>query len=820
MRISSTSTFIVFQIVLLLFFAQNTFGHSKSSSFEQLFGSPQNGQDTIFESICNGDSLLLINGTYATVSGFYSNTYTASSGLDSIVYIQLTILPAIVGSQSVAICPGDTFWFDSVQYSITDGSFSFTYTAANGCDSVVQTQISFLPSSSDTISTFFCGNYTLPNGQIVSQTGNYTISYTNAFGCDSNKVYSVVIVNTFDFNYTLSICEGTTAVIQGPNNIAVSAPGVYVDSALTNGCLVFLITTVTVRPSYFNSNVVHICPGDSYMLQNGTSVFSSGTYGVTFTTVGGCDSVFQTTVVVDSFSIPITAVDLCAGDSLLLPSGKVVSSAGIHQDTLSSVLGCDSILQFNVSLRPVYGFQNSVTICVNDSVILPSGTVVNQTGVYYDTLSTTFGCDSVIETSVQTVNSFTAFVSTQMCQGDTLTLPSGNLVLTGGTYYDTLQSVALCDSIIVFSITEYPIYTFGVTDTVHLCVGDTLFLNNGTFLTTTSFFSQTLQSINGCDSSFNSLALFWPNSSTNQSFIICQGDSVQLPNGVYSSTSGTFNHILSNQWGCDSVVTSNISIENNGVQQVNYSFCPGGTFTLPSGLVVSQPGIYPDTISSALGCDSVLSVQLSEFPAYNLFDTASICQGESYMLPDGTSVNNGGVYLTPLQTVEGCDSTINTTVIIDSVQFNMVQDQQQVYAIASGATYQWLNCATGHSIIPGETDSSFIFTGPGSFAVEITQNGCLDTSTCFLSNFSISELSENTIIVYPNPGQGFYNVRLSQTATEIRAVVLNSIGQLVHEEIFFNTDSFSFELEGPAGIYLLQIHTPSTSQSFNLVMLF
>lgn len=817
MRILSRLSRTAFHSVFLLFFALNAFGKTEGSTVERFISLSQNGQDTIFESICNGDSLLLLNGSYVSTSGIYSNTYTASTGLDSIVYVQLAVLPAIVGSQSVAICPGDTFWFNTLQYATISGVYQTIYTAANGCDSTVITTIALLPSSSDTISTFFCGNYTLPNGQIVSQTGIYTISYTNAFGCDSNKVYSVVIVNTFDFNYTLSICEGTTTVIQGPNNITVSAPGVYVDSAFTNGCLVFLITTVTTRPSYFSSNVVHICPGDAYVLENGTSVFNSGTYGVTFTTVGGCDSVFQTTVVVDSFPIPFTAVDICAGDSLLLPSGNVVTTTGLYQDTLFSALGCDSILEFNVSVRPVYSFQNSVTICVNDSVTLPGGAVVNQTGVYYDTLSTTFGCDSLIETSVQTISSFTAFVSTQMCQGDTLTLPSGNLVLAGGTYYDTLQSVALCDSIVEFSVVEFPTYNFGVTDSVHLCFGDTLFLSNGTFLTTTSFFSQTLQTVHGCDSSFNSLALFWPSFSINQSFIICPGDSVLLPNGVYSSAPGTYTHSFSNQWGCDSLVTTTISVDSIPIQTISDGFCQGQFFTLPGGLVVSQPGIYFDTLSSALGCDSVLSIQLVEFATYNLHDTVSICNGESYILPDGTSVNQGGVYPSYFQTTAGCDSTINTTVIIDSVQFTMVQNQQNVYAIASGASYQWLNCTTGYSTIPGEIDSTFIFTGPGSFAVEITQNGCVDTSSCFLSNFSVSELSENNISVFPNPGGGLYHVRLSHSATEIRTVVLNSIGQLVHEELFFNTDSFSLSFDGPTGIYLLQIHTPSTRQSIRLV---
>ncbi len=809
MRIPSFTLYTPFHIIFLLLFALDAFSAPTSISTKINSNPLPISQDTVVETICDGDSLLLLNGTYAYTTGLYSNTYTASSGLDSIVYIQLTVAPPISFSQSVSICPGDTFWFDSLSFAAGAGTFQNIYPAANGCDSTVFTTVSLLPSSSDTTVTFFCtgGSYTLSNGQVVTQAGIYTVSYTNVFGCDSNRVFNVFVENTVDLFASLSICQGTTATIAGPSNIQVSSAGVYVDSVDINGCLVFLITTVTVRPSYFSSATVHICPGDGFLLENGNTVLNSGTYNVSFTTVGGCDSVFQTSVVVDSFPIPTFPIDLCAGDTFLLPSGKPVSSAGIHQDTLYSVLGCDSILAFDISVRPTIFSQNAITICVNDSVTLPGGAVVHQSGSYLDTLSTSFGCDSVIETTVLTVTSFSGFVSTQMCQGDTLTLPSGNLVLGGGTYFDTLQSVAFCDSIVEFSVIEFPTYSFGVADTVHLCFGDTLFLSNGSYLTTTSFFSQTLQTVHGCDSSFNSHALFWPTSNTNQSFTICPGDSVQLPNGSFETSSGVYLDTLTNQWGCDSVITTAITVETIAVQQVVGGFCQGQSYTLPGGLVVNQAGSYLDTISSALGCDSVLSIQLTEQPTYSITDSATLCLGESYVLPSGVSVNSAGMYVSTFQSSEGCDSIIHTTLFVDSVQYGAVQNQQEVYIVANGATYQWLDCTASFSVLQGETDSIYQFSIAGSYAVQITQNGCVDTSDCFLSNISVLEFHQNRMVVYPNPGKDIYNVRLSHTEPYIHAIVFNAYGQVVLERKMFNTATFSFELEGPSGIYLLQLST-------------
>lgn len=772
--------------------------------------------DTLSVSICHGDSLQLLNGTYVNSSGTYLNTYQNAGGMDSLVYVDLSVLPPITLSQNVAICPGDTFWFNSVQYSLNSGSYSNTYTAANGCDSIVQTHISFLPSSSDTISTFFCGAYTLPNGQVVTQTGFYTIHFSNVFGCDSNKVYDVEIANAVDLFVSMSICQGTTATIQGSNNIQVSSAGVYVDSVDVGNCLIFIYTTVSVRPSYFSSNTVHICPGTGYTLQNGTSVFSSGTYNVSFTTVGGCDSVFQTTVVVESIPQTTYTIDICSGGTLVLPSGNSVSAPGIFQDTLISALGCDSILEFHVTVRPLYIFQNTVTICVNDSVVLPGGTVVNQTGVYFDTLSTIFGCDSVIETSVQALSTLSGSANVQNCVGDTLILPSGNLAIGAGVYYDTLQSVGLCDSVVIYTITNFPIYP-SILDSVNLCQGDTFYLYNGSFITNSMYLTQTIPSINGCDSSYTALVMFYPNSPTSQSFYLCFGDSVQLPSGGYAGSSGTYMDTLTNKWGCDSIISSHVTVGIPSSQQVSAGFCQGSSYTLPGGSIVNQAGIYTDSLLSLGGCDSVIITQLSEFPIYNIIDSAAYCVGYSYTLPNGLVVSTPGNYISNFQTSSGCDSLITTVLSVDSVEYVMVHNLLHVYAIAPQASFQWLDCATGFSIIPGETDSILTFTSPGSFAVQITQNGCVDTSGCFLSNISIAELGSNNILVYPNPSNGLYHVRMSQFFPEVRVLVSNAIGVVLHEEIYRNTDSFSLSLDAPAGIFLLQIHSHFSTQFIQII---
>ncbi|MEN8224499.1 MAG: PKD domain-containing protein, partial [Bacteroidota bacterium] len=66
----------------------------------------------------------------------------------------------------------------------------------------------------------------------------------------------------------------------------------------------------------------------------------------------------------------------------------------------SNVINCDSMDQMVLTIHPVYEFTQNHTICFNDTLILPGGGWANTTGIYYDTLLSVWGCDSVIITDL------------------------------------------------------------------------------------------------------------------------------------------------------------------------------------------------------------------------------------------------------------------------------------------------------------------------------------------------------------------------------------------------------------------------------------
>lgn len=184
--------------------------------------------------------------------------------------------------------------------------------------------------------------------------------------------------------------------------------------------------SITVNQPDFVTLSTTICQGDSVFLQ-GYYQHTSGIYYDTIPNTYGCDSVIETTLTVNPVFFTQNTSNICQGDSIFA-EGAWQNITGLYYDTLSSVLGCDSVIELNLTVNPVFFTQNSMNICQGDS-IYAEGAWQNTTGLYYDTLSSVLGCDSVIELNL-TVNplltpSITISASADsICTGETVTFTS------------------------------------------------------------------------------------------------------------------------------------------------------------------------------------------------------------------------------------------------------------------------------------------------------------------------------------------------------------------------------------------------------------
>lgn len=276
-------------------------------------------------------------------------------------------------------------------------------------------------------------SYILPSGRVISSTGIYRDTLKNSTGCDSLIDNVTLNVNTVsNENMNLSICAGENYLL--PSGRVVKTTGVYHDTLRSaTGCDSIITTlTLNVIKVVLRQIDTSLCPGQTYILPSGKIATVTGSYKDTLKSTGGCDSMIVTvnTKVISVQNINLTA-SLCNGEGYTLASGKVVYTAGTYVDTLRSKKGCDSIIT-KVTLvikAPTSSFVIHTT-CVGASYVLPSGRVVNQPGIYSDTISNWTGCDSIITTELKNYLALSVqlFGVSIACKGDPVTIsatPSG-----------------------------------------------------------------------------------------------------------------------------------------------------------------------------------------------------------------------------------------------------------------------------------------------------------------------------------------------------------------------------------------------------------
>lgn len=179
---------------------------------------------------------------------------------------------------------------------------------------------------------------------------------------------------------------------------------------------------------------------------------------------------------------------------------------------------------------------------------------------------------------------------------------------------------------------------------------------------TTASLSITNQSqhANGNDIGLDDISFLKCNPST-YSFstaAICQGGSYLLPGGTFATTSGVYLDTLQSIQGCDSVITTTLSVDTVQNHLTNAAICVGNTYLLPNGTNVSVPGIYSDTLQTAAGCDSIITVNLTYLP--QIEDSFAVTPVTCHGAADGT-ITLFATNSTPPYTYQVRFVSINTT---------------------------------------------------------------------------------------------------------------------------------------------------------------
>ena len=135
--------------------------------------------------VCFGESYDWNGQTYDE-TGKYTQTFPAANGADSIVTLNLTVLPEVpVTKEKAAVCYGETYTWQNQEYT-ESGEYSVTLQDVNGCDSVITLALTVYPQTPDTTEemTIKFGESYEWNGETYSAAGEYTTILQDANGCN------------------------------------------------------------------------------------------------------------------------------------------------------------------------------------------------------------------------------------------------------------------------------------------------------------------------------------------------------------------------------------------------------------------------------------------------------------------------------------------------------------------------------------------------------------------------------------------------------------------------------------------------------------
>ena len=277
------------------------------------------------------------NGVFYTESGDYTQTFTAANGCDSVVTMILTVTPPQHLSYTVTAC--ESFEWHGVIYD-ESGIYTYDYTNNDGCASVdtLKLTVNYGTHNVDTVTV--CESFEW-HGVIYNESGIYTYDYTNNDGCASVDTL-ILTVNYGTHNVdTVTACESFEW-----HGVIYDESGIYTyDYTNNDGCASVDTLILTVNYGTHNVDTETACESFEW---HGVTYDESGIYTYDYTNQDGCASMDTLLLTINSSAT--TDVEVTCPDSCYLWNGVPYCTSGDYTQTLQTEQGCDSVVTLHLSI--------------------------------------------------------------------------------------------------------------------------------------------------------------------------------------------------------------------------------------------------------------------------------------------------------------------------------------------------------------------------------------------------------------------------------------------------------------------------------------
>ena len=614
------------------------------------------------------------------------------------------------------------FWIDSLQYEVTSTNpakvevydANDSITTVNIPATVTYNGINYSVTSIGAQAFSFCSSLTsvtIPNS--VTSIGDYVFS-----GCSSltsvtisnsvtsigrsafqncSSLTSVTIPNSVTSigNSTFYGCYNLTSV----TCLANTPPslGIYVFNSIPSNKVLYVpcgsvevYSSNSSWASYFSSRIFELNREVEISLNNsdfGSVAVESDCSSATLTATanegfaflswndGNTDnprivSLSSDTAFTAYFGNTLIIDTICQG-STYEENNFNETEQGFYTQTTTDANGQDSVTVLSLTVNPIFNTELTATICQGQAYT-ENGFNVSEAGVYTQTLTAVNGCDSIVTLTLNVNPIYNTELSATICEGQVYTENNFN-VSEAGVYTQTLTAVNGCDSIVTLTLNVNPIFNTELTATI--CEGQ-VYTENNFNISEAGVYTQTLTSVNGCDSIVTLTLNVNPHHNTELTATICQGSELNI-SGFNVTEGGVYTQNLTSVNGCDSIVTLTVTELPTVHTDLTLTICEGSSLNF-SGFNISEAGIYTQTHTSVNGCDSIVTLTVTEYPTFDTTINATINPGETYA-EFGFNESEAGTYVQNLQSINGCDSTITLVLSVNSSLIDIEETEISLY---------------------------------------------------------------------------------------------------------------------------------------------
>ena len=578
-------------------------------------------------------------GRTLTHTGIYADTLTASTGCDSIYQLVLTVYDKEVLRDTVIVgCQNDLpiRWRDKW---LTQTGILYDTISTHGVDTIWRVDVRVIAMEYETIEKILCDgdNYSF-NGHVFTRDTLLRDTVFSGMGC--GKEYTLFLrfrkAQTVDYYaktpsnkpYVWNI-EGASYTFRYNGNYE------HIVRTADDACdSIRYILHLSVGAVYEFRDSTKLCQSELPYMWHNQMIYEAGTYYDSLQTVLGYDSVyvFKVLEIMPAY-YGEQVIDLCAGASAFYYRGKPYSEAGIFYDTIPSISGCDSVFRITVRVLPTYERYDTIHISDKETYTF-DGRVLDVPGPYIAYKKTMSGCDSIIHLQLYVHPSYLFATTEEICNNETFTW-RGRILEESGTYFDSLLTKQGYDSVYKLTLTVHP--TYFMEENIELCPNRTTYLH-GIEISKPGIYLDTLYSVHGCDSVYKITVNETRTFRQEYNDTICQGESYDFFGVTYTTT-----RTVKYEIGCDSIIILHLYVRPRDIVEKKVVIASEDLPYRYYGQEYWETKIYTDTLTNRYGCDSIFKLNLTVSEHVSPWYQIPLCPGSEIKI-DTLVITKSGLY--------------------------------------------------------------------------------------------------------------------------------------------------------------------------------